>query len=520
MKILLACTIAVSASAAELTDATSALFSGSANCAFCHDQWRDGLTDRKGRDVSIAGDWRATMMAHAFKDPLWRAVIEAEVEKRPKLQGFIEDKCQTCHAPMARTQARHDGASGLSLAAAKSMPLAGDGVSCTLCHQIQPSNLGQSSSFTGHYEISEARQIFGPYPDPFAGPMRNHVDYTPVHGRHTQESSLCATCHTLFTPILDADGTVVGQFPEQTPFLEWRNSVHPRRGRHCQDCHMPRLNEPIQVSSRPPWLGRRKPFWRHQFVGGNAFMLNWFKDQPGSTEPNAEAAQFEGMIAMVRQQLARAASVSVRGRRELNDLVLQVEVRNLTGHKFPTGHPYRRAWLHVRINDAAGRLVFESGGYDERGRLRASDGQVAPHLDVITQPEQVQVYESVMGDAAGAPTHSLLSAATYLKDNRLPPEGFRADGPETAHTAVCGGAERDANFNAQGSGSDEVTYRVPVGQGQGRWSAEVTLLYQSVPPETVAGLLQSRSPAAQEFSTRYLQADHQPEIVRSVRLKI
>ena len=35
--------------------------------------------------------------------------------------------------------------------------------------------------------------------------------------------------------------------------------------------------------------------------------------------------------------------------------------RNLAGHKFPTGHPYRRAWLHVRVSDPAGRVLFESG---------------------------------------------------------------------------------------------------------------------------------------------------------------
>lgn len=520
MKWLLVCVITLPAAAAELTEETSTLFSGSANCAFCHDQWREGLTDRRGHDVSIAGDWRATMMAHAFQDPLWRAVTEAEVETRPKLQAFIEDKCLTCHAPLARTQTVHDGSPGLSLAVAKTMPLAGDGVSCTLCHQIRPANLGQRSSFTGHYELGEGREIFGPYPDPLVGPMRHHVDYTPVMGRHTQEAGLCGTCHTLFTPILDAEGTVRGQFPEQTPFLEWRNSIYPQRGRHCQDCHMPRLDEPIQISSRPPWLGRRKPFWRHQFVGGNAYMLAWFQDQPESLKPNAEPDQFARSIATVRQQVARAATIALRGRQEVGALAFQVEVQNLTGHKFPTGHPYRRAWLHVQVRDKTGQLVFESGGYDQRGQLRASNGRVAPHLDVITSPEQVQLYESVMGDATGAPTHSLLSAVTYLKDNRLPPRGFRSDGPETEHTAVRGDAERDVNFNAQGNGADVVNYRFPISQGQGPWEVEVRLLYQSVPPEAVVWLQRSRTPAAQEFSARYFRTDHAPEVVGRVVRKI
>ena len=50
--------------------------------------------------------------------------------------------------------------------------LAHDGVSCTLCHQIQPANLGQPSSFTGRFDIAPTREIFGPYDDVFAGPIQ------------------------------------------------------------------------------------------------------------------------------------------------------------------------------------------------------------------------------------------------------------------------------------------------------------------------------------------------------------
>lgn len=476
--------LAFSARSAVLTDATSTLFSGSANCAFCHDQWGRGLTDQRGGDVSIVGDWRATMMAHSFKDPLWRAVVEAEVQEHPKLKGFIENKCQTCHAPMARTQASHDGTKELTLAKAKTMPLAGDGVSCTVCHQIQAGNLGQASSFTGHYEIGTAREIFGPYDNVFAGPMQNHVNYTPKFGAHVQDSKLCATCHTLFTPILDAEGRITGQFPEQVPYLEWRNSEYAARGKHCQDCHMPRLDEPIKISSRPPWLEPREPFWRHQFVGGNAFMLTLLKNHASSFQPNAEPEQFDRTIAQTRRQLEKAASVTVEGRREGGTLVLRVEVENLTGHKFPTGHPYRRAWLHARVRDASGRTVFESGDTDEEGRIRKLAGDHVAHQDVITQPEQVQIYEAVMGDAAGKPTRSLLRASTYLKDNRLPPHGFRPDGPEYGQTAIRGAATQDANFNAGGSGRDEVTYRIDLGSTGGKLVAEVELLYQSVPPRS------------------------------------
>ncbi len=506
--------------AAELADFSTPLFSGAANCAFCHDPWN---ADRAGQPVEaavLASDWRATMMAHAFKDPLWRAVMEAEVKERPDAKSFIENKCQTCHAPLARTQAHAEGTNELSFAAAVASPMAQEGVGCTLCHQIQPGNLGPPASFSGHFLIGTNREIFGPYHDVFTMPMQRHVNYTPMFGAHVQDSALCATCHTLFTPILDSAGQSVGEFPEQVPYLEWRNSDYARRGQHCQDCHMARRDEAVKVSSRPPWLDPRTPFWKHQFVGGNAFLLRMFADDTKRLDANANARQFEPLIEKTRDQLRRAARLHVQGRREAGTVVLRVEVENLAGHKFPTGHPYRRAWLHVRITDARKRTLFESGAVDKWGAIRGVPEGHAPHRDLITRAEDVQIYQSVMADLQGRATWSLLRGASYLKDNRLPPRGFLADGPDGVQVAVRGGAELDANFNAQSNGRDEVTYRIALPESKGTLSVEVELLYQSVPPEAVARLLSAKEPAAQAFARLYRRQSNQPERVQRHLLEL
>ncbi len=468
----------------------------------------------------LASDWRATMMAHAFKDPLWRAVMEAEVNDRPGLASFIENKCQTCHAPLARYQAHVDGTNELSFAAALVSPLAGEGVGCTLCHQIQPAHLGTPASFSGHFQIETQREIFGPYDDVVTMPMQHHVDYTPKLGAQVQDSALCATCHTLFTPILDDAGHAVGEFPEQVPYLEWKTSDYARRGQHCQDCHMARTDEPVKISSRPPWIEPRAPFWKHQFVGANAFMLQMLADQEQQVDANASARQFEPLIEQARDQLRRAARLHVQGKREGGTVVLRVEVENLAGHKFPTGHPYRRAWLHVRITDERKRILFESGAVDPSGALRGVPEGYAPHRDLITRPEEVQIYQSVMADAQGEPTWSLLRGASYFKDNRLPPRGFVADGADASHVAIRGGAELDTNFNAHGSGRDGVTYRVAVSSVNGPLVAEVELLYQSVPPEAVAHLLPGGGPAAKAFKKFFATADKTPETVHRARCKL
>jgi len=506
------------APAAGLSDFGTSLFSGAGNCAFCHDPWDADRAGKAEEAAVLATDWRATMMAHSFKDPLWRAVMGAEVKERPGLKSFIEDKCQTCHAPLARKQAHADGTNELAFADGVTSLLAGEGVGCTLCHQIRPGNLGLPESFTGHFQIATNREIFGPYRNVLTMPMLRHVNYAPQFGAHTQESGLCATCHTLYTPILDRAGKVVGEFPEQVPFLEWQLSDYPKTGRHCQDCHMPRLDEAVKVSARPPWLDPRAPFWKHQFVGGNAFMLGLLADNARRLEANADKLQFEPMIEQVREQIRRAARLHVNGQRNTDGLMLRVTVENLAGHKFPTGHPYRRAWLHVRVSDAKKRTLFESGDVDKQGRLRGASDGYAPHYDLISNSNQVQIYQSVMADAEGRTTWALLRGASYPKDNRLPPRGFStvAEG----HVAVRGGAETDSNFNHQASGRDEVTYRIALPEGKGNLAVEVELLYQPVPPEAVARLLESKEPEAQAFARLYRRYDKKPELVQAQRLRL
>ena len=142
-------------------------FSGSGICAVCH----SGLTDEAGNDVSNDAHWRSTMMANAAKDPLWQAKISAEVDRNPQVKSIIEDKCSRCHMGMARYQAITDGTPVEVLGPGFLDPThylhesAMDGVSCTLCHQIQPDNLGATESFSAGFEIDDSRVIFGPYAD-------------------------------------------------------------------------------------------------------------------------------------------------------------------------------------------------------------------------------------------------------------------------------------------------------------------------------------------------------------------
>ena len=385
------------------------------------------------------------MMANGARDPLWQAKVSSEVARNPQLKAVIEDKCATCHMPMARTQAVVDNETvgildgGFSNEKHALNALAMDGVSCSLCHQIQDVNLGQEESMSGHFTIDAQtpppdRLIFGPFPQPFQNPMRMDVGFTPVQGVQTLDSALCAACHTLFTPYVDGEGNILGTFPEQTPYLEWEHSAYgDGEGRSCQQCHMPMADGPAVISNRPGGrqLSARSPFAEHHFVGGNAFMLRLLSTQGESLGLTAGTVHLDATLARTvnRLETATAELSIVHAQLDGSILTVVVETVNEVGHKLPSGFPSRRAWIHLTVLDANGKVVFESGRLQADGSIVGSDAdedgaRYEPHYDLISSPDQVQIYEPIMQNSDGEVTYTLLRAASYAKDNRLLPQGF------------------------------------------------------------------------------------------------
>ncbi len=122
-------------------------------------------------------------------------------------------------------------------------------------------------------------------------------------------------------------------------------------------------------------------------------------------------------------------------------LQTDLTIENLSGHKFPTAYPSRRAWLHVTVKDRDGRVIFESGAMNPNGSIQGNDNdansnQFETHYNEITNPDQVQIYEDIMVGANNIPTTGLLTAVRFIKDNRLLPEGFRQAGRGTGNRCL------------------------------------------------------------------------------------
>jgi hypothetical protein len=465
----------------------SIIFSGSGNCILCHQSNGSAMT-WNGIDVSPITYWRSTIMGNASKDPLWRAMVAEEVHNLPQHQEMIESTCLKCHSPMGYTQAIYNGQSGYSMAELKQDPLANDGVSCTACHQIKPNNFGTQQSYSGNYIIHADSILYGPYENTDTTLMWGVIGYKAHFGSHVNQSELCATCHTLFTPTMDEQGNIVGSFPEQTPYIEWKNSVYPSQNIQCQDCHMPKIYDPIKISGMGNFPDRT-PFWRHTFVGGNLYMRNLLKNNIDSLGLTAEPQHFDSTISRTKYSLKEQSVELTASTSYENDLLeVKLYIKNLTGHKIPTGIPFRRMWVHLKVEQGIGNVVFESGQWDSTGKIINYNSDYEPHYDVINSEDQVQVYEGVFVSTDQQVTYTLLRAAEYIKDNRLPPQGFTTNSVSYDTVKIVGNAADDTNFNRygmyQGSGGDSVTYLIStLPNTEYRITAEVC--YQTVKTELV-----------------------------------
>ena len=387
-------------------------------------------------NFSPFGEWGASMMGLAARDPVFQAQRESETLTYPSVKNEIDNACYTCHGVMGKRQLSTDKPGTLfthqnflasSGPDAKYGGLARDGISCLACHRMTPEGLGTPASFTGQFKVIDPKTVFGPYQSVVQYPMQNSVGLTPKHGDAISDPAMCGSCHVVETAILDAKKNynektfnAARKSHEQTTYLEWLNSSFQTKApikpnatpQTCQQCHMPRTIDGAPITTKIAniedetyvdadgkvfantaplkeiTMTPRDQYGRHTFVGANVFVLqmfNQFGAQLGLTQgdPNYATDTFKFVprldlaIRETTQQVqSKNASVAIRGqRRGTSGLEVDVQVVNLTGHKLPSGVGFRRAYIEFSALDAGGNIVWSSGRSTDKGVLIDDNGQ-------------------------------------------------------------------------------------------------------------------------------------------------
>jgi hypothetical protein len=498
-------------------------FRTSERCVACH----NGLKTSSGENISIGLDWSASIMANSSRDPYWQGSVRRESIDHPESQQAIEDECTVCHMPAVRMA---DRAAGKHTQLFSRLPLqqfpkgdraAADGVTCSVCHQIDKAGLGTAATFVGNVVFAkpienDERPEYGPFEIDKGHQTVMHsstATYFPTEGNHIRDAGLCGSCHTLLTTALGPKGEKLATFPEQMPFQEWQHSDYANK-QTCQDCHMPVVNEAVAITSL--YGQPREGMHRHEFVGANFVMEGMLQDHRDDLGTEAQPGEMDAAMRRTDEFLkTQAAKVTITRVDATSDgLSAEVHVENLGGHKLPTAYPSRRAWLHFTVKDVNGRVVFESGALKPDGSIVGNKNdedplKFEPHHREITTPQEVEIYEPILKDSEGKVTTGLLHAVGYLKDNRLLPHGFDKATADK-NIAVTGDAASDPGFTDKGS---SVRYVVATGNATGPFKVEAELWYQPIGFRWAHNLGNYEAEEPQRFVHYYEEASHRSAMI-------
>lgn len=463
-------------------------------CARCHGSDPRSLRAPDGEDVAPNAGWAASMMGLSARDPYFLAALTRELWKRPKAKSQLERMCLGCHAPMGVRESAlrggHLSLMGLLRERNAVASLGRDGVSCLVCHSIEADGLGQPQSFTGGFSVASSRIAFGPRKDPLDEAMRQMVHTEARYGPHLSESSMCGSCHTVVLAPMRDDGTPDGpSYVEQGTYLEWRNSSFRTEApsgatpTSCIECHMVprsgRLASQVALASRPPnGLPLRDGVRAHTLAGGNAYLLKVLAQDPAAVGIQLTAAQLlEGADAATRMLRSAAQLRIVAATHSERRLRAGVTVVNRSGHKLPTGYPFRRMWLRWRLRSSDGLELASAGQNANDAMLDHSGQQFSLHCDGVTRADQTPVWEAIPVDRAGQLTHVVAETVGFGKDDRILPAGWELGARADGISPVGVGEDRDF-----GPGSDTVWFDLEAPPGA---YLELELVYQSIPRQTL-----------------------------------
>ena len=375
-------------------------FLGAPECGVCHKQ--------------IYQQWKGSMHAAAFTDPIWRKLVALGSEET---DGKTDKLCIGCHTPI-----------GLATDDVKDVPgifsedtdlVSTFGVQCDACHVMSESHgktpFGEPGN--GSFTLSPGPIKRGPYEDCDAGKIHEGL-WSSLH----VTSLICANCHQSFH----------GNFPVERTYDEWKKSVYARKGIQCQHCHMMPVEKAVEAARTliPPEISGpaselkpdRSPFFPHWFLGANSAMAG----EEGFQEHARE----------IMHRLQTAASMEL----EVSDAVvtpgrlikLKVKVINVAaGHNLPTSLPeLRQMWLNVHASDQDGRVFFHSGDVTAEGAIE----------------KNARIFDAYSVDANGQHTIKPWKIDHFLWNRTIPPKGMAV---ETFTIMIPKGIKKEVRFSVK-----------------------------------------------------------------------
>ena len=285
--------------------------------------------------------WKGSSHAAAMENRLFQDALELA---SAEFGAGARRVCLDCHSPAGA----RSGDYGLT------KKVTWEGVTCDYCHSVQSVGFGGRNPVA---IVSFSRTKSGPLKG--SRSPAHDTNYSDVH----TSSSICAPCHEYRNGL---------GFPVLTTYSEWKASRYGKQGRHCQSCHMGRVEGDVV----DPRIQRS----RHAKIN--------LHQMPGSRSLT---------------QLNATVKAKLLAGWENGRLRVEVLVANRgAGHHVPTGSPLRQLILKLQADSGDGRH-FEAE--------RIYDRKVADRQGVTITRE----------------SSAFLKAAKLISDTRLKPDEERPE---------------------------------------------------------------------------------------------
>lgn len=327
--------------------------------------------------AQIYEQWSASVMGHAWRDPIYRAILE---RASIATAGAVDNFCIGCHSPIGLV-------TGTAHALKGDVGAECSDVNCEACHTISAITGAGNAAYVLTPDTSGRPVKYGPRDDalsPFHDTTRSEL--------HTK-SEFCASCHNVTHPF--------NRLPVERTYDEWRDSPYNAAGVSCMSCHMTLEPGSVANPGRSAIDGKERPnVFAHTFLGANVTLQEYFDAKPAA-EMTRKMLRSAATIELVNAPAALAPG---------GQADIQVKVTNAgAGHKLPTGFPEgREVWVDFKVCDADGNEIYRLGKI-ENGR---------------TEPG-TKSFKATLGDKDGNLVDiKVWEADRILSDTRILPKGW------------------------------------------------------------------------------------------------
>jgi hypothetical protein len=344
--------------------------SGAERCGNCHPQ--------------IFSEWQASMHSQAASDRAYQTNINLLAASR----GMAATRyCEGCHAPVPLLSGQLT--SGGKLATPGHLK---EGVGCRSCHNI---DRVVHLKGVGSFRLAlDADYLFQGRDTPILTAIHDYL--IRIQSRqHRRDMSrpplgaaqMCATCHVQF---MDKEMNDWGWVKMQDEYSDWLSSPYSGNGdpafsqrnvQRCQDCHFP------LTAGQDPSSDSSGRLVSHHSLGANT-AIPYLTGDTGQQQRVTQFLMADRIRITIDPERKQNATRSGKPLdhdalpqqdpppyAHLGDQVIaRVVVQNSgVGHEFPGGTiDINQVWLHLRVVDGQGKLVYESGAMDAKGNVDAS----------------------------------------------------------------------------------------------------------------------------------------------------